>query len=67
LRRISAVKVNLKAGELDGQLVDGVSCRYWTFNGKVPGPFLRVRVGDTVELTDLATSWRSAQKGSIRK
>ena len=24
---------------------------YWTFNGKVPGPFLRVRVGDTVELT----------------
>ena len=23
---------------------------YWTFNGKVPGPFLRVRVGDTVEV-----------------
>ena len=23
---------------------------YWTFNGKVPGPFVRVRVGDTVEV-----------------
>src|SRR5262249_24322320 len=24
--------------------------RYWTFNQKVPGPFIRVRVGDTVEV-----------------
>ena len=24
--------------------------RYWTFNGQVPGPFVRVRVGDTVEV-----------------
>ncbi len=23
---------------------------YWTFNGKVPGPFFRVRVGDTVNV-----------------
>ena len=24
---------------------------YWTFNGKVPGPMIRVRQGDLVELT----------------
>ena len=23
---------------------------FWTFNGKVPGPFIRVRVGDTLEV-----------------
>lgn len=25
--------------------------RFWTFNGTVPGPFQRIRVGDTVEVT----------------
>jgi nitrite reductase (NO-forming) len=25
--------------------------KYWTFNGKVPGPMLRGRVGDTIEIT----------------
>ena len=34
----------------DGQLADGTTYQYWTFNGKVPGPFVRVRVGDTVEV-----------------
>ncbi|MGN6684864.1 MAG: copper-containing nitrite reductase, partial [Devosia sp.] len=24
--------------------------QFWTFNGRVPGPFVRVRVGDTVEV-----------------
>jgi nitrite reductase (NO-forming) len=33
-----------------GQLADGTTFPYWTFNGKVPGPFFRVRVGDTVEV-----------------
>lgn len=45
------VKLNLKAEELEGRLADGASYRYWTFDGKVPGPFLRVRTGDTVEFT----------------
>jgi len=31
-------------------LADGVTYDYWTFNGKVPGPFFRVQVGDTVEV-----------------
>ena len=30
---------------------DGVAYTYWTFGGTVPGPMLRVRQGDTVELT----------------
>lgn len=24
--------------------------RFWTFNGHVPGPFIRTRVGDTLEI-----------------
>jgi nitrite reductase (NO-forming) len=44
------VKVELEAVELVGKLANETTYAYWTFNGKVPGPFLRVRVGDTVEL-----------------
>jgi nitrite reductase (NO-forming) len=44
------VKVNLISVEVEGRLAEGVTFGYWTFNGKVPGPFLRVRVGDTVEV-----------------
>jgi nitrite reductase (NO-forming) len=45
------VKVNLAIQEIVGQLADGVGYRYWTFGGTVPGPMIRVRQGDTVELT----------------
>ncbi|HLV43822.1 MAG TPA: multicopper oxidase domain-containing protein, partial [Aggregatilineales bacterium] len=45
------VTVDLTAQELDGLLADGTTYTYWTFNGTVPGPFIRVREGDTVELT----------------
>ncbi len=44
------VSIFLEAIEVVGQLGDGVTYTYWTFNGKVPGPFFRVRVGDTVEV-----------------
>ncbi|MFS8572533.1 MAG: copper-containing nitrite reductase [Clostridia bacterium] len=44
------VVVELTAVELDGQLMDGITYTYWTFNGTVPGPMIRVREGDTVEL-----------------
>jgi nitrite reductase (NO-forming) len=42
--------VNLETTEIVGQLADGTTYKYWTFNNKVPGPFLRVRVGDTVDV-----------------
>jgi nitrite reductase (NO-forming) len=44
------VKYAIETVELDGKLDDGTTFRYWTFARKVPGPMLRVKEGDTVEL-----------------
>lgn len=44
------VRVDLSTVELKGQLADKTSYDFWTFNGRIPGPFVRVRVGDTVEV-----------------
>ena len=44
------VIVNLEAKEYVGSLADGVQYHFWGFNGTVPGPMIRVRVGDTIEL-----------------
>jgi len=43
-------RFDLTTEEVKGRLADGTTFNYWTFGGRVPGPFLRVRVGDTVEL-----------------
>ena len=51
VRGSQTVKVDLETVELTGQLDEGATFKYWTFNGQVPGPFVRVRVGDTVEVT----------------
>jgi nitrite reductase (NO-forming) len=58
-RDAATVKVELEAVERLADLADDTSYRYWTFNGAVPGPLLRVRVGDTVEVTmrNAADSW----------
>ena len=45
------VRIHLEAKEGIASLADGTTYLYWTFNGTVPGPMLRARVGDTVELT----------------
>ena len=52
-RKPSVVQVNLTAEEVVGTLDPsaGTTYRYWTFNGKVPGPMIRVRQGDSVEVT----------------
>lgn len=42
--------VELTAIEVDGILADGTTYRYMTFDGTVPGPMLRMRVDDTMEL-----------------
>lgn len=44
------VQVYLETIEVVGTLAEGTQFRYRTFNGKVPGPMIRVRVGDTVEV-----------------
>src|SRR5690348_7564492 len=52
-RAPQTVRVLLTAKEVAEPLdpAHGVSYQYWTFNGKVPGPLIRVRVGDTVQVT----------------
>lgn len=57
-------KYRIETVELAGKLDDGTTFTYWTFDKKVPGPMLRVRVGDTVELT-LANAANSSQVHSI--
>ncbi len=48
------VRVNLKTEEKEGVLMEGLEKDtkyvFWTFNGAVPGPFVRLREGDTLEL-----------------
>lgn len=44
------VRVDLLSVEIEGRLAEAATFGYWTFNGKVPGPFIRVRVGDTVDI-----------------
>lgn len=44
------VTVNLETTEVVGILDNGTTYTYWTFNDRVPGPLVRVRVGDTVEV-----------------
>ncbi len=44
------VVVELEVRELVHQIADGVDYTFWTFGGTVPGGFIRVRQGDTVEL-----------------
>lgn len=45
------VKMELTTKEVIADIAPGITLNYWTFNGTVPGPFLRAREGDTVELT----------------
>lgn len=42
------VTVNIDTKEVISELAPGVYQNFWTYGGKVPGPFIRVRVGDTV-------------------
>ncbi|MBD8067222.1 nitrite reductase, copper-containing [Devosia sp. PTR5] len=58
-REPKTVRVDLETVELEAHLGGESVFRYWTFNARVPGPFVRVRVGDTVEcyLKNNADSW----------
>lgn len=49
-REPRTVRVDLFSVEVEGRLAEGTTFGYWTFNGKVPGPFIRIRVGDTVDI-----------------
>jgi nitrite reductase (NO-forming) len=43
------VIVDLEVVEKEMQISEGVTYMFWTFGGTVPGSFIRVRQGDTVE------------------
>ncbi|MGE5086907.1 MAG: multicopper oxidase domain-containing protein, partial [Bacillota bacterium] len=43
------VIVKLETKEVNMRLADGVNYTFWTFGGKVPGKFIRIREGDMVE------------------
>ncbi|HTL71490.1 MAG TPA: copper-containing nitrite reductase [Candidatus Eisenbacteria bacterium] len=43
------VIVRLSSDEFRGDLSRGVQYDYWGYNKQVPGPFVRVREGDTIE------------------
>lgn len=58
------VTVDIETTEVVGQLANGTTYKYWTFNDKVPGPFIRVREGDTVTI-NMANSPDSAHIHSI--
>lgn len=45
------VRIHLRAQEVISQIAPEVYLNYWTYNKQVPGPMLRVREGDTIELS----------------
>ncbi len=45
------VRITLTAKEVISEIADDVYFNYWTYNGQVPGPMLRVREGDTIEIS----------------
>lgn len=46
----TTVKISLHAKEVIAEIAPGITYHYWTYNEKIPGPFIRVRQGDTVEI-----------------
>lgn len=45
------VEINITTKEVIAEMADGTTFNYWIFDTTVPGPFLRVKEGDTVRLT----------------
>ena len=44
------VEVDIVAAETEVELVDGKRIKVWAYNGTVPGPTIRVRLGDTLRV-----------------
>lgn len=45
------VHINMHVREVISELAPKIYFNFWTYDNKVPGPMLRVRVGDTIDLT----------------
>lgn len=46
----AVVEVHLNSQVKRTEIKPGVTYDYWTFDGQVPGPFIRARMGDTLEI-----------------
>lgn len=42
-------EVHFNVQEVNAEIVDGTTRELWTFNGKVPGPMIRAKVGDKID------------------
>lgn len=47
----AVVKVYLETTEVLSEIAPGITYNYWTFNNTVPGPMVRIKQGDIVEVT----------------
>ncbi len=47
----ATIKTTLTVKEVTAELAEETTYAFWTFDGTVPGPMLRVMEGDTVEIT----------------
>lgn len=45
------VRISLTVNEVISEIAPGIYFNYWTFSKQVPGPMLRIKEGDTVELS----------------
>ncbi|MBP7670731.1 multicopper oxidase domain-containing protein [Candidatus Gracilibacteria bacterium] len=45
------VRISLTAQEVIAEIAPNIYFNYWTYDKQVPGPMLRVREGDTIELS----------------
>jgi nitrite reductase (NO-forming) len=45
------VKISLTTKEVISEIAPGIFFNYWTFDKQVPGPMLRIKEGNTVEVT----------------
>ena len=50
-RAPQTVQIQVKAKEVISEIADSIYFNYWTYDGSVPGPMMRVKEGDTVILT----------------
>lgn len=50
-RKPETVEIKMKVKEVLSEIAPDIWLNYWTYDGKIPGPFLRVKEGDTVLLT----------------
>ncbi|HCA67719.1 MAG TPA: nitrite reductase, copper-containing [Candidatus Jacksonbacteria bacterium] len=44
------VRISLTAQEVVSEIAPGIYFNFWTYNNQIPGPMLRVKEGDTIEV-----------------